>query len=481
MDGNQWGAQAGPAGTFLLGVSDSAHQSEGGLNGPGQPRNSWWPWEQHGLAEPAGAANEFWERYPEHLDAAVEAGCTAYRTSVEWARCAPAQGVIDRDALRHYARILRACHERGLEPVLALHHFTYPLWLGPDFWLDPSSPATFRQWAEVVADHLAPWCSRWVTINEINAAAIGSYLIGYFPPGRRFDRRACLVALDNMLTAHVHAYDVLHRARPDAEVGTNSYAFWAYDADRALPDLLAARHQGVAPAELDDWLGDRRSRFHGAVLDGIPRRSRWRDHAVHAGLQHYLRLSHHLTGTIRAVYESPHERTVDVAQVSWYDPRLAAYPRLPGRRTATGRRWGPDPAHWEQTPSPEHLVAYLRAIQEPDQPIWILENGLCNAVSDGTSHPRPDGWDRPTYLARHIDALRTAISEGIDVRGYFHWSLFDNYQWGEYGSRFGLRSVDRTDGVRLLELDAMGDDSVGAFREATAWLRAGTDRVRAAS
>ncbi len=465
---------------FRFGVSDSGFQSEGGYNGPGEPANNWAAWEESGRAERAGNANEFWDRYVEHFDAAVEAGCDSYRMSIEWARCEPERGVYDHDALEHYATIVRACRERGLEPVIALQHFTYPAWLGADFWLEDSAPERFAAWAEVAVTQLAPYCSRWITINEINANAIGSYLIGYFPPGGRFRRAAMVRAVDHMLTAHVLAYEVIHRIQPDAQVGTSTYSFWSYDADRILVDVLRGRSCGASRTDLPRWIDQRRRRYHDQILADVAGGERWRDTAVNVGLQHYLRLDRALPRTISAVYHSPHERCTDVTQVNYYDPRLSRYPRRPGRRAAGLRLWGPDPRHWEQTPSPQHLATYLAANDDGQgEEIWILENGMCNPVIDGEVHGRPDGWDRPSYLKAHLAAVVDAIDAGVNVTSYFNWALFDNYQWGEFESRFGLYGVKRDSGCKFLDVDAMGHDSAGAYRTLTDGLRRGDRSVLA--
>lgn len=471
------GRPLGPRGLpdhVLVGVSDSGFQSEGGFNGPGEPRNNWALWEREGRVEPAGEANQFWRRYPEHFERAAELGCTAYRTSVEWTRVEPARGAVDREAIAHYARIVRAMHGAGLEPVVALHHFTHPAWCGQDFWLRDEAPARFAQWAETIVAHLAPWVRNWTTVNEPNALAIGSHLMGYFPPGQRVrpDRWARMV--DNLLAAHVAAYDVIHRHRPDAQVGWNTYAFWSYDADRLLTDALLWRSEGVGAHELDDWFATRRDAFHTAVLRGIRGTHRWRERAVQFGLEAVLRPQRRLHNTFAAVARSPHERTLDVTQVSWYDPALGHYPRWPGRHTGGERRWGIDPAHWEQRPAPEHLASYLQATATDGMPTWILELGMCTPVVDGVAHPRRDGWDRPTYLARHLDAILEARDAGVDVDGIFHWALFDNHQWGESISRFGLYATDRTDGsVKFGDLDAAGHDSATAFRDLVAAARRG--------
>lgn len=460
--------------SFLVGISDSGFQSEGGYNGPGQPENNWAAWERSGRAEVAGEANAFWTRYPEFFATAARAGANSYRTSVEWARVVPEQGAPDLAALDHYAEILASCRDHGLEPVVALHHFTHPSWLGPDFWLRDDAVERFAEWVELAVSKLAPHCSRWITINEINAYGIGSYLIGYFPPGRRFARRSYLRTIDAMLAAHVRAFEIIHRISPGAQVGTANYAFWSYDVDRVLIDVLSARDHGVPRDQVGRWLAQRRKEHHATVLSGLGRVDRLGDHLLHGALAVYMNIDAHLPRTLDAVYASPHERTLDVTQVNYYDPRLARYLRRPGRTSGGQRRWGPDPAHWEQVPAPQHLTAYLRANHEPGREVWILENGLCNPVVDGVAHPRPDGWERPDYFAAHLQAVLAARSEGIDVQAWFQWSVYDNYQWGEWECRFGLCRADHgPDGPRFHELDAMGADSVGALRHIVDALRAG--------
>ena len=166
----------------------------------------------------------FWERPEEALDRAAALGLQQLpagggvgpggRPTTAWSTPA---------ALARYAGDRRrACVERGLEPLVTLHHFTHPDWLGDDFWLRPDAPDRFRAWAEVAVDALAPWVRHWVTINEINVLAIGSWLLGMFPPGRPLAFGDAAIAIDNLLAAHVLGYDVIHRIRPDAVVTTNN-------------------------------------------------------------------------------------------------------------------------------------------------------------------------------------------------------------------------------------------------------------------
>ncbi len=170
-----------PAG-FRFGVATAGFQIEGGYNGPGEPANNWVRWERAGRVEPSGLAVDFWNRHEEHLDRAAALGCDALRLGVEWARVEPAPGQIDDGALERYATILEGCRSRGLEPLVTLHHFTHPAWLGEDFWLSGQSPDRYASWVETAVGRLRPWCSTWVTLNEVNALAVGSYLVGLFPP-----------------------------------------------------------------------------------------------------------------------------------------------------------------------------------------------------------------------------------------------------------------------------------------------------------
>ena len=122
---------------FLFGVATAGFQVEGGFNGPGEPANNWLAWEQIGKVEASGGAVGFWERPEESLDRAAVLGCNSFRMGIEWARAVPEDGAIDRRALDRYASIARGCVDRGLEPLVTLHHFTHPAWLGEEI-LAPS-------------------------------------------------------------------------------------------------------------------------------------------------------------------------------------------------------------------------------------------------------------------------------------------------------------------------------------------------------
>ncbi len=477
---------------FTFGVATAGFQVEGGFNGRDQPANNWLPWEQVGRVEPSGEAVGFWQHPEELLDRAAALGCNSFRLGVEWARVFPDGETVDAAALASYVAIVRGCLDRGLEPLVTLHHFTHPAWLGDNFWLRPDAPDRYRNWVEVAVEALAPWVRWWVTINEINVLTIGSWLLGMFPPGRLLGFLDAAIATDHLLTAHVRGYEAIHRARPDAVVTTNNSSMSAYAYDRMLTDVLLARSAGVERSQVDAWLTDR-ARQHDALVpaSGVMERTLRRLGAASAPYGRRQRTSAPTNGpslvhrraavprrAVDAVYESPHERTLDVLGIDWYDPTVSRHLRLPGHRTAGGRNPLPTRELWDDVPDPVGLTRWLRAQRDlaPGLPLWVVENGLCSRVRLGHAFPRCDRWDRPRYLREHLAAVVAAIDDGVPVTGYWHWSLVDNYEWGSYQPRFGLYGVDRSLGdraVRWLETDALGDDAAGAYRNIISGLRGG--------
>jgi beta-glucosidase/6-phospho-beta-glucosidase/beta-galactosidase len=457
---------------FRFGVATAGFQIEGGFNGPGEPANNWVRWERAGRVEPSGLAVDFWNRYEEHLDRAAALGCDAFRLGVEWARVEPIPDQIDEDALGHYATILDACRARGLEALVTLHHFTHPAWLGEDFWLSGDAPDRYASWVETAVSRLRLSCKTWVTLNEINAVGLGSYLLGIFPPGRSMAFADMQGAFDHMVAAHVKGYEVIHRLQPDATVTTNNVSLSLYELDRLLVDVILARSLGVTREDLPRWTRDRRSAWYASLAPAEPleRALRWATATQWERAGGFSR-------ALDTLWASPHDRTLDVVGIDYYDPVVAHHVRLPGHRTAGGRSWLPGSELWDDRVEPEGLVEYARANVVPGLDLWIVENGMCNRVRRGRSFPRLDGVDRIAYLRSMLAKLVDAVDQGVPVGGYYHWSLMDNYEWGSYQPRFGIHGIDRERGLKVLDTDAMGFDAAGAYRRIIAGLRSGDRSV----
>ncbi|MGO9854503.1 MAG: family 1 glycosylhydrolase [Acidimicrobiales bacterium] len=482
---------------FVVGVATSGYQVEGGFNGDGEPHNNWSGWEGVGRVTRSGVACDFWRHPEDALDRAAAIGCNAFRLSVEWARLEPAPGQFDAAALERYAEILSLCTARGLEPMVTLHHFTHPWWLGEEFWLRPGSPDVFARHVARVVPALAPHCRRWVTVNEPNVVMLMGWIEGACPPGRRMAVSDAFCVLDNLLTAHVLAADAVAAVQPEGEVTINTSSSSVYELDRMLVDLLELRHRGVDPSDVDRYVDERRA-VHDAAFP--PR------HAGEAALRRFFAAVSpygavrepgrgpawaRLRGLTRrpaprrvvsAVHASPRDRTLAAVGFDWYDPVASHAIRVPGRRRPDGTLdWSFGRALWDVEAHPEALRSWCatEAALRPGLPLWIVENGMATQMRHGRPVPRADGMDRPRYVREHLGAVADAVAAGVPVRAYLHWSLVDNYEWGTYAPRFGLFGLDRTDPavVRWMDTDAQGNDAAGEFAHVLAGLRAGDRKV----
>ena len=246
---------------FLFGVATAGFQVEGGYNGPGEPANNWARWEAGGRIEPSGNACDFWLRPEEALDRAAAWGANAFRLSVEWARLEPDEGDYRRrPRSTATCEILDACHERGMEPIVTLHHFTHPAWLGEEFWLDADSPDRFAAHVGRMVPALADRCRKWITINEPNIVALMGWVEGAYPPGRSRAFAEAFTVLDHLLAAHVLAHRAIHRVQPDAR-GHRQHQFVVDLRARptAAPTCSLRRSAGVGRDDLDAWIDERRA------------------------------------------------------------------------------------------------------------------------------------------------------------------------------------------------------------------------------
>ena len=246
-------------------MATSGYQVEGGFNGPGEPHNNWAGWEDIGRAARSGVGCDFWRHPEEALDRATALGCNAFRLSVEWARLEPLPGKVVDAALERYAEILSLCTARGLAPIVTLHHFTHPWWLGEEFWLRPGSPDVFARHVARTVPALTPYCRHWITINEPNIVGLTGWIEGATPPGRHMAVSDAFCVLDNLLTAHVLAADAMAAVQPEALITTNTSASSVYEHDRMLNDLLLLGASGVDPSDVDRYVDERRA-LHDAAF-----------------------------------------------------------------------------------------------------------------------------------------------------------------------------------------------------------------------
>jgi beta-glucosidase/6-phospho-beta-glucosidase/beta-galactosidase len=479
---------------FLWGVSTSAYQSEGGYNGPGQPRSNWARAEEKGRVAPLGKASEFWTRYEEDFRRVAGLGLNAFRLGIEWSRIQPcykqgkaAPPPFDMKALEHYARMLAACREQGLEPVLTLHHFTHPEWLGADPWLDPATPELFEKYVaasivflneSLVAGGHAP-VRVIITINEPNMLIFNSYLGMQFPAKAQPGLVSINGAINGLLRGHVRAYNYLHdlyaeRGWESPVVSFNNYCSDLYWLDKFYLDLISAAERGIPRAEVEDYICGCRKRFDQSFREAnIPLR---RDLAslvgmlikwMSNGLGDEWFSAARFAPILDAVYESPRSRLIDFIGLDYYDPFAAHIFRLPVwwdhesksrsfhdwiMNSVTAKWWD-----WGVLPSGMRFFCKHYA-DDYERPILIAENGMALRRRFNNEHfPRKDKLTRSEFLRAHVREVERLAGEGLPIFGYMHWSLFDNYEWGSFTPRFGLYALDYEKGTERLAVDFLGD------------------------
>lgn len=402
---------------FLWGVATAAHQNEGD-----NFNNQWATWEQQpgriAGGGRAGQATGWWnlETAAADFDRAVSLGLNSLRLSVEWSRIEPEPGVFDERALHHYREMIGLLRARGLEPMVTLHHFTDPLWLsGIGAWENPLIVDYFARYVGRVVEALGDLVSLWCTINEPFVYAYFGFLTGEWPPGVRSMRRA-LNVLRHMLLAHGRAYRIIHRLQSHVQVGL------AHHLRVLLPADPARRADRGAAALLDRFANEMTLQ---AITRGrlIPPLGFGQEVSALADTADYIGLNHYTTARVAFDLRRPGSFFAD----QFFDPANGL-----SDVTFDGRPFGEI--------FPHSLYLALKQIAIYGKPIYITEHGL----------PDHDDDARPGFLAASLADAARAARDGVDLRGYYHWTLVDNFEWAAgWNLKFGLFALDRQTGARI--------------------------------
>ena len=353
-------------------------------------------------------ACDHYARYREDIAQLASLHQNAHRFSVEWARVEPQPGWFDAAALRHYADVARTCRAHGIEPVVTLHHFTMPRWFADGGGVRRAdAPRLFARYAAACAEALGEHVTWWVTINEPSVLAVVGHLQGRWPPGER-SLAACVGVLRGLLRMHaaatralrsvaaVHARTALVSvAHHERRFRPSEPARWRDRVAAALPDYIFNRWflRCCASGRLLPPLGA------GETVPGL------HDSLDYIGLNYYceerVRFDRHAT---QSLFTTPVP-----------DPSLPV--------SSFGCSIGRTAIETELL----HLWQQFRL------PLLVTENGAADV----------DDELRPGYLIEHLRAILEAIDDGVDVRGYLHWTAWDNFEWAEgFTQRFGLFAVD---------------------------------------
>jgi beta-glucosidase len=395
---------------FLWGTASAAYQCEGG-----NTNNQWYRWEQQGhilSGEQCGQAANWWEEAEQDFELAEQMENNALRLSVEWSRVEPEEGRWDVAAVGRYRAMLSDLRQRHIQPVVTLHHFTEPLWFADrGSFAQSDNIRFFTRYVAYIVEALHDLCDFWITINEPNVYAVQGYDLGTFPPGEQNIART-LQVFHNLVLAHVAAFYTIRRLQPGSQIG---YCLHYRLFDPANPLSLLDRAVASAQDTIFNWSMLRAAetgRFHFPVNALVP------PIAGASGARDYHGINYYTREMVR------------------FDPSVPA--ELFGRRFVRPGTIRNDAGLDEDFGEiyPQGLYRVLKTVYKyarGNKPLYITENGFCDSIDSR----------RPRAILEHLAMVHRAIEEGVPVRGYFHWSLVDNFEWNNgWYARFGLIEVN---------------------------------------
>ncbi|GGN99186.1 glycoside hydrolase family 1 protein [Saccharibacillus kuerlensis] len=386
---------------FLVGSSTAGHQVEGN-----NVNSDFWA-EEHAEGSPyrekSGDAVDHYRLYQQDIALMAELGWNAYRFSIEWSRIEPEPGEYSQSAIEHYRDMLESCHKAGLTPVVVMHHFTSPKWLMRlGGWASPELPERFAKYCEVVfreLGHLIPYA---LTMNEVNLPVMLKEIfatMGFTPPvgidreawkapqWRESAARLCGTTADNYFTFHMAS-------------------------DEASVELIKEVHQEARKA-IKTVSPDTRVGWSMALSDvqAVPGGEEW------AARKWYQYFEQYVPAMEGDDFFGLQNYTREV-----YGPDGQIQPE--GEVTQMGYEF-----------YPEGLGNVIRKVSQVlSMPLIVTEHGVATT----------DDERRQTFIREGLKGLQDCLNEGIDIKGYLHWSTFDNFEWNSgYSKHFGLIAVDR--------------------------------------
>ncbi len=373
---------------FLWGVATSSYQVEGGNS-----NSDWWEWEKAGKADnESGKACDYWNRYKEDHDFLQNLGVNLFRSSIEWARIEPEEGVFSEDVILHYRKIFKDLKKRNIKTQVTFWWWTSPLWFQEKYgWHKKESVEIFARYVEKVTKELGDLIDIFTTFNEPMVPLGQGYLGGVFPPGNKNPLKF-FRAVSNVAEAHNVSYKIIHQIKPEAKVGITYLYNW-YEAEGF--GILLNSINRIAQWFRIDLLGDKIKNF-----------------------QDYVGINYYRLGKIKFELKN-----------------LKINPREQKYFGFTIEEDKDNVMKWITYPKGIYLVL-KEASKKFQLPIYITENG--GPTREGLNDP-----ERIAFIKNHLSFVHKAIQEGIDVRGYNFWSLVDNLEWlYGYEPRFGLVEIN---------------------------------------
>lgn len=365
---------------FLWGASTSAYQVEGN-----NINSDWWYWEQKHQPsnKKSGLCCDQYNRFEEDFGIAKELSLNAHRLSIEWSRIEPRMGEFDQEEIEHYKKVLKSLKDKKFSVMLTLWHFTLPEWLAKKGgWENGEAVKFFLRFLDKIIPEFKEYVDFWITLNEPSVYAYMAYISGDWPPQKKSILKSFFVML-NLAKAHNKAFEKIHKLVPHSKVGIahNIQSFETYH-KHSITELLAV------------GFGDLLTNHFFYALT--------RKHHDFLGINYYF---HHrvkkVEGMIPELINVNKEEYRDVTDLGW-----EVYP--------------------------EGLFEVLTDLAD-HIPIYITECGIASTNDDR----------RTRFLINYLSEVYRAIHEGVPIKGFFYWSLVDNFEWHQgFDPRFGLVEID---------------------------------------
>lgn len=415
---------------FLFGASTASYQIEGHPLADGAAPSVWHDFSHRrgktDNGDTGDIACDFYNRYPEDIAGLKELGCDAFRFSVSWPRIVPEPGSINQKGIDFYSRVVDELLRQGIQPMCTVFHWDAPSWLGDmKGFLNRDSVEYARDYADVLFRSLGDRVKLWNTINEPMVYAVYGYLFGWSPPGRKLRIRQYLHAAHHLLLAHAEMTRAFKTGGYGGKIGIaqNQIWMWPYrqdlEKDRAAADRLDAI---INRAYMDPlFFGSYPETFLDVAESRLPKGfekdlSKMKEPGDFLALNYYMRQRY------------KHSPFVPLLKARTKNKKK---PELSENRSEM----------WEIY-SPGLFSLLLRLKNEYGNPeCYITENGYPLPEKDGK--PLLEDQERIRYISDHLKEISRAVDQGVNVKGYFVWSLMDNFEWS-FGNkmRFGLIRTD---------------------------------------
>ncbi|EPE5849277.1 GH1 family beta-glucosidase [Vibrio vulnificus] len=419
---------------FLFGVATSSYQIEGGAQLGGRTPSIWDTFcNQPGAVDNmdnGDVACDHFHLWQQDIELIQGLGVDAYRLSMAWPRILPHDGQVNQEGLKFYERIIDECHARGLKVFVTLYHWDLPQYLeDKGGWLNRETAYKFAEYAEVVSGYFGNKIDSYATLNEPFCSAYLGYRWGIHAPGKKGEREGFLSA-HHLMLAHGLAMPIMRKNAPQSMHGcvfnaTPAYPYSEQDVAAAQYSDAEGFHWFIDPVlkgEYPQSVLERQAHNMPMILDG--------DLDIIRGDLDFIGINFYTRCVVR------------------FDANgaLESIPQTDAEHTYIG---------WEIYPQAlTDLLLRLKQRYPNLPPVYITENGA--AGEDTCINGEVNDEQRVRYFQSHLLALDEAIRAGVNVQGYFAWSLMDNFEWAYgYKQRFGIVHVDYATQKRTLKQSAI--------------------------